>query len=185
MILITWFVVVYVFAVVLLLLCSCCCVVAAILLLNIHLFSTFCRDCQNVWDPCCNSHHVDCTSHLLHDDDRGIDRSSVCCRIRSLSSLLHVDTAVVVVGYDLCLEENLETEEWPLPQQRPLLWLQPVHLSLALHEPLQWLPSHISSNSTTGPQTRPLPSHPESRQGPTVPAAGPPPLLEEVHQLRW
>ena len=33
----------------------------------------------------------------------------------------------------------METEEWPLPQQRPLLWLQPVHLSLALHEPLQWL----------------------------------------------
>ena len=55
-------------AVALLLHCSCCCVVAAILLLNIHLFSTFCQDCHNVWDPCCNSHHVDCTSHLLHDD---------------------------------------------------------------------------------------------------------------------
>mmetsp|Transcript_7099 Transcript_7099/g.15655 ORF Transcript_7099/g.15655 Transcript_7099/m.15655 type:complete len:364 (+) Transcript_7099:725-1816(+) len=199
---------------------------------NTHLFvsyhRTFCQDCRIVWDPCCNSHRVDCTSHLLHDDDRGIDRSSVCCRIRSLSSQLHVDTAVVVVVVDYahCLEEDLETEERPLPQQRPLL-------SLALHEPLQWplsrprhdepppsqsrsspgLPEHVepqetlpavsreraasppssspprpsechsdssprpTSNSTTRPRTRPLPSRPESRPGPTAPVAGPPPSL--------
>ena len=62
----------------LLLRCCCCCVAAVALLLLfsssifISFHRTFCQDCHNVWDPCCNSHHVDCTSHLLHDDDRGV-----------------------------------------------------------------------------------------------------------------
>jgi hypothetical protein len=62
-----------------LLLLRCCCVVVAVALLLLFSSSifisfhrTFCQDCHNVWDPCCNSHHVDCTSHLLHDDDRGV-----------------------------------------------------------------------------------------------------------------